>query len=814
MKHEARVLQFGTGVFVRGFFDWMLQRAQDNLQWEGSVLGVKLTPDGEFPLSSESAFPHTMRGISNGCQIEQHSTISVVERWINPHQTSGLQELLASAQVPGLDIVVSNSTEAGITYRKEGRPADGTCSRSFPTMLLLWLHARFGFHPSSRVTVLPFELVEDNGQKLKEIILQHADDWCLGPNFRAWLHECCDFRSTLVDRIVTKPSSSEHPLLTIAEPYHLLAIEGDNSLEERLPLLAAGANVLYLDDLSQQRSRKVRVLNGAHHTIAFLGMAMGKGSVLDCMKDDVLNRFLKHVLFQEVLPSLQTDAQDLQELRHYAETILERFANPWLDHRLEAIAMNSAAKVPVRLIPSIVDYLERFGELPHGLILAVAAFLAYDGSTKGCETSQVENSCQAVNGLSRAVEAAMVDLSKLRPTDAILHVLSKAQGSLPTLLPDRIGIQKVLGTCKHPASVPTNDDVLLQSSSPVLPARMRRCVLEEPGRFVISEVDVPSKPEAGWAIIRVGAVGMCGTDYHAFHGRQNFFSYPRVLGHEIGATVVSLGECSGDSPIKVGDRCAVVPYWGCQSCVACRNGKPNCCERISVIGVHAHGAMQQYLAVPVDKLVPSQSLSLEQLALVETLCIGAHAVARGQPKSGENVLVVGAGPIGMAVAQFAQAEGANVAIADINDARLEFTKKSAGISHAINSNEVEDLAHAVSSVFGGELPTLVLDATGNLKSMQGAFGLAGHGGRVVFVGHTKECVCFDNPLFHARELTLGASRNALRDDFVRVIKLIENKHVDVSAWITHHCTLDTFEDNFMEWMMPDSGVIKGIVKME
>lgn len=349
-----------------------------------------------------------------------------------------------------------------------------------------------------------------------------------------------------------------------------------------------------------------------------------------------------------------------------------------------------------------------------------------------------------------------------------------------------------------------------------LPKQMRQCVLEEAGRFSHSSVDVPGAPASGHALVRVGAVGMCGTDFHAFHGQQNFFTFPRVLGHEVGCTIVALGEGAETSQLKVGDRCSVVPYWGCGKCVACRRGKTNCCVDIAVIGVHRDGAMCEYMQIPMDKLVPSKKLSLEVLALVETLCIGAHAVHRGSPCAGENALVIGAGPVGMGTATFVKAAGCNVAVLDINDQRLEFVKEAVGVHHIVNSTKCGEggAEAALRKVFDDELPTLVIDATGNLTSMEGAFKFAAHGGRVVFVGHTKNRVSFDNPHFHSRELTVCASRNALPEDFARVIDLIETGKVDVSAWITHRCTMDTYESSFMEWLKPETGVIKGIVQID
>jgi len=233
-----------------------------------------------------------------------------------------------------------------------------------------------------------------------------------------------------------------------------------------------------------------------------------------------------------------------------------------------------------------------------------------------------------------------------------------------------------------------------------------------------------------------------------------------------------------------------------------------------VIGVHVDGAMREYFAVPVDKLVPSKVLPLEQLALVETLCIGGHAVARGSPEKGENVLVIGAGPIGMATSQFAKAEGCNVIVLDINESRLDFIKDSVGIEHTINIATCGDALQAVQDAFGGELPTIVFEATGNINSMKGAFNYVAHGGKLVFVGHTKEIISFENPLFHAREMTIMGSRNALPADFARVIALIKNGEINVAPWITHRCKFEEFEENFVEWMKPETGVIKGIVQME
>ena len=206
----------------------------------------------------------------------------------------------------------------------------------------------------------------------------------------------------------------------------------------------------------------------------------------------------------------------------------------------------------------------------------------------------------------------------------------------------------------------------------------------------------------------------------------------------------------------MGDKCSVVPYWECGKCVSCKWNKPNCCTSLSVIGVHADGGMKPFFVCPVNKLVKSEKLSLEQLALVETLCIGAHAVFRGTPRAGENCLVIGAGPVGMGTAQFAMAEGCKVAVMDINDQRLDFIKDKVGVEHTINARgEGENAPDTkLAAIFDGELPTLVFEATGNIHSMKNAFNYVAHGGKLVFVGHTKDDISFNNPLFHSREMTV------------------------------------------------------------
>jgi 2-desacetyl-2-hydroxyethyl bacteriochlorophyllide A dehydrogenase len=284
----------------------------------------------------------------------------------------------------------------------------------------------------------------------------------------------------------------------------------------------------------------------------------------------------------------------------------------------------------------------------------------------------------------------------------------------------------------------------------------------------------------GEALLRIHRVGVCGTDFHAFHGRQAFFTYPRVIGHELGAEVV---EAPGnDRGIAVGDRCTVEPYLNCGKCAPCRSGYYNNCEDIRVLGVHADGGLREFLAVPVDHVYSSSCLTFDQLALVEPLSIGAQAVMRSGLRAGDLTLVVGAGPIGVAVAQLALAAGARVRVLEITAYRRAL---------------VERLGMEALATPDEGLADVVIDATGNPASMAQTFSRARFGGRVVWVGIVQGTVPVDDPLFHHRELTLLASRNSA-GHFPGVIRMIEEGVIDTSFWITGRLTLDEVPARFDE----------------
>jgi 2-desacetyl-2-hydroxyethyl bacteriochlorophyllide A dehydrogenase len=318
-------------------------------------------------------------------------------------------------------------------------------------------------------------------------------------------------------------------------------------------------------------------------------------------------------------------------------------------------------------------------------------------------------------------------------------------------------------------------------------------VLEEPGRFAIEEAPEPV-PRAGQALVRARRVGVCGTDYHAYEGKQPYFTYPRILGHELAVEVVEAP--ANEFGIRAGDRCAVEPYLACGACHACRIGKPNCCEHIQVLGVHTDGGMRELFTVPLERLHRSETLTFDQLVLVEPFGIGAHAVRRSELKPGEEVLVVGAGPIGLAITQFARAAGGRVRVLEINPARRSFAERLG----------VEVLPEP-----DDRLAEVVFDATGSVAAMEKSFERVAHGGRLVLVSVVQSAVRFDDPLFNRREMTLLSSRNSV-GEFPPIIRMIEGGGIETAPWITHRLSMDDVPRRFPD-LPREKNCIKAIVEV-
>ncbi len=337
---------------------------------------------------------------------------------------------------------------------------------------------------------------------------------------------------------------------------------------------------------------------------------------------------------------------------------------------------------------------------------------------------------------------------------------------------------------------------------------MKQILCERPHHLRMLEVEKP-KPKEGEALIRIRRIGICGTDLHAFKGNQPYFTYPRVLGHELAGVIEAVGENPWE--LKTGDQVAVIPYIECGTCIACRNGKPNCCTRMSVLGVHLDGGMQEFLSVPCDHLIPSTGLPLDHAVLLEPLSIGAHAVRRSGVEPGETVLVIGAGPIGLAVMAFARQRGARVLAMDINEERLAFSQSWARVDGTVNASEQS--RDRIGHLTNGDFPTIVFDATGNAKSMMEAFQFVAHGGKLVFVGLFKGEVTFSDPEFHKREMTLMGSRNATREDFIQVMASATSGEIDLETFISHRVPFDHMIEHYESWTQPQSKVRKIIIEL-
>lgn len=336
---------------------------------------------------------------------------------------------------------------------------------------------------------------------------------------------------------------------------------------------------------------------------------------------------------------------------------------------------------------------------------------------------------------------------------------------------------------------------------------MKSIACLQPGELAMQEVAKP-KPNKGEVLVKIKSIGVCGTDIHAYGGNQPFFSYPRVLGHELAGEIVEAGE---GVDIELGQPVYVIPYLECGTCVACKNNKPNCCTNIEVIGVHRDGGMCEYLAVPATHVVPAQGINYNEMAIIECLAIGAHAVRRAEVTGSDTVMVLGAGPIGLGAAQFAKEKGAKTFIADVNEGRLSFCDREYDFDAQIDCKK--DVKAILDELTGGEFPTVIIDATGNPRAMESTFGWLAHGGTLVFVSVVSADISFNDPEFHKRETTLKGSRNATKQDFEHVVACLRAGTVKSSNMITHTTKFDDFSSTFKDWVKPETGVVKAVIEV-
>ncbi|MBB2145153.1 alcohol dehydrogenase catalytic domain-containing protein [Pedobacter sp. LMG 31464] len=333
-------------------------------------------------------------------------------------------------------------------------------------------------------------------------------------------------------------------------------------------------------------------------------------------------------------------------------------------------------------------------------------------------------------------------------------------------------------------------------------------VCRKPGELVYA-VETISELATDHTLLKIKRIGICGTDLHAFGGSQPYFTYPRVLGHELAAEVVS---SSDPEEFEAGELVTIMPYMNCGKCLACRSGKTNCCSIMQVFGVHRNGGMAEYLQVPTRLVIKGNGLNLDELALVEPLAIGAHGIRRAAVAQGEYVLVIGAGPIGLGAMEFAKISGAKVISMDTNAKRLDFCQQKLGIEYIINPI-YDDVNGLLMDITGGDMPSVVIDATGNLNAINNGFQYMAHGGRYVLIGLQKGNISFSHPEFHKREATLMSSRNATIDDFNQVISAIKNKLIDPIPYITHRSSFNHVATDFQSWLDPENAVIKAMVSL-
>jgi len=326
------------------------------------------------------------------------------------------------------------------------------------------------------------------------------------------------------------------------------------------------------------------------------------------------------------------------------------------------------------------------------------------------------------------------------------------------------------------------------------------------------ELQIVERPEPAAApksaVLRLRRAGVCGTDLHIFEGTQPYFAYPRVIGHELSGEIDEVGE---GSTFKLGQQVAVIPYLACGVCVACRRGKPNCCQKLNVLGVHSDGGMADYLCVPDDNLIDAEGVSLDAAAMAEFLAIGAHAVRRGSVEAGQRVLVVGAGPIGVACAIFARARGAEVTALDTREDRLRFSSDAIGVDHVVVADA--GARESLGALTQGDFYDVVFDCTGSPAAMNAGFAYVAHGGAYVLVSIVLGDITFVDPEFHKRETTLLGSRNATRADFDTVFAMLRAGKIPTDRLGTHRAPLNEAPAAFPHWLAPSSGVIKALIEI-
>ena len=376
---KEKVIQFGEGGFLRGFVDWMVQILNEETDFAGSVVVVQPIEAGLCDVleAQNCVYTHVMRGLRDGVPTVEEKRIDAIARTVQPYKDWGAY--LALAENPDFRFVISNTTESGIAYVAEDKLTDAP-PRSFPAKVTALLYRRFTLGLGGFI-FLPCELIDRNGDNLKKIVLQYAADWQLGEAFASWVETENVFCNTLVDRIVTGypkgeaiAEESDDKMLDTSELFHLWVIEGPSDILHEMPFDKTALNVIFTSDLERYRTRKVRILNGAHTSMIPYAMLCGIETVGDCMEDETMRAFVTSCVYDEIIPTLDLPKEELIE---YAENVFERFRNPYIRHLCASISLNSISKFRVRVLPSVLEYIRRTGNMPQKLLFSFAKLIEF-----------------------------------------------------------------------------------------------------------------------------------------------------------------------------------------------------------------------------------------------------------------------------------------------------------------------------------------------------------------------------------------------------------------------------------------------------
>lgn len=389
---KERVIQFGEGGFLRGFVDYFLHKMNEKGVWDGKVVIVQPIEKGmcDMLMSAGCEYNLYLRGIENSQVVNERTHIDVISRCVNPYTEN--DEYLKLAENPDFRFIISNTTEAGIEYLGTEKLTDKP-AKSYPAKLTQLLYRRFELGLDGFI-IIPCELIDNNAVYLKEYVLKYAKLWELPDSFTEWINTKCDFCNSLVDRIVTgypkdeaeklfEEIGYEDNLLDTAEIFHLWVIEGNH--EDELPLNKAGFNVVWTDNVAPYKKRKVRILNGGHTSMVLGAYLYGLTNVLECLQDDTVSAFLKKCLFDEIVPTLGNTKTDID----FANAVVERFSNPFIKHMLLSIALNSVSKFKVRVLPTILEYKEKFNAYPPALTFSMAALIAFYRLDKANDSEEI-----------------------------------------------------------------------------------------------------------------------------------------------------------------------------------------------------------------------------------------------------------------------------------------------------------------------------------------------------------------------------------------------------------------------------------------